>query len=266
MSAIGNPTTDYTLDGTGSVANQKWYINVCQNTISQCSTSQTPGIWNYYKTSATACYQLGALSSAVWSTLPNNGGISLKYTGGSTCYSTSPYSSYSLEIQFTCDASQTPGKLAAVIYGSNQCNFVATFPTAYACPGAAGGSSAGAWAFNLIVLIGLPVYFAGGYVYLWKAKGAEGHDRIPHYAFWTDLPLLVKDGCIYFIYLCKLALYQIGGMSQRPEPPVAFASQPAAYDSTTSSGATFGSAPSTGTTSDGGMYSYGGAGSGYGSI
>jgi predicted membrane channel-forming protein YqfA (hemolysin III family) len=241
----------------------------------------------FFDQSATACYQLGALSSAVWSTLPNNGGISLKYTGGSTCYSTSPYSSYSLEvffkiyfditlghfnflglvqIQFTCDASQTPGKLAAVIYGSNQCNFVATFPTAYACPGAAGGSSAGAWAFNLIVLIGLPVYFAGGYVYLWKAKGAEGHDRIPHYAFWTDLPLLVKDGCIYFIYLCKLALYQIGGMSQRPEPPVAFASQPAAYDSTTSSGATFGSAPSTGTTSDGGMYSYGGAGSGYGSI
>jgi hypothetical protein len=26
MSAIGNPTTDYTLDGTGSVANQKWHV------------------------------------------------------------------------------------------------------------------------------------------------------------------------------------------------------------------------------------------------
>ena len=137
------------------------------------------------------------------------------------------------QIQFTCDATQTPGAISGVIYGSDQCKFVATFPTSFACPGAAGGSSSGAWAFNGIVLIGGFVYFAGGFVYLWKAKGAEGNDRIPHYAFWSDLPALVKDGCVYFVYLCKLALFKVGISAQQPESPVAYASHPAAYDSST---------------------------------
>jgi hypothetical protein len=134
FSALQNAAADYSYDGTGTVSNQKWMMNICQNTKTTCSTATTPGIWNYYKTvrhgchldvlvviarpikcpalnisislqnldsqSPTACYQLGTLASAAWSTLPApTVGVSLKYSGGSTCYSTQPYGAYSLEVR-----------------------------------------------------------------------------------------------------------------------------------------------------------------------
>jgi hypothetical protein len=60
-----------------------------------------------------------------------------------------------------------------------------------------------------------------------------GNDRIPHLSFWLDLPLLVRDGCIYFLYLCKLAAFKVGILSVAPDSPVA--APPPAYSSSSGS-------------------------------
>lgn len=60
-----------------------------------------------------------------------------------------------------------------------------------------------------------------------------GNDRIPHLSFWLELPHLVRDGCIYFLYLCKLAAFKVGILSVAPDSPVA--APPPAYSSSSGS-------------------------------
>ena len=41
-------------------------------------------------------------------------------------------------------------------------------------------------------LIGIVTYFVAGGVYLYRVKGARGVEMIPNYAFWKDIPFLIK--------------------------------------------------------------------------
>ncbi|CAG0885906.1 unnamed protein product [Cyprideis torosa] len=45
----------------------------------------------------------------------------------------------------------------------------------------------------LICLGGILFYLIGGMAYMNLVRGAEGVDMIPHYAFWKEFPLLVRD-------------------------------------------------------------------------
>ena len=46
-------------------------------------------------------------------------------------------------------------------------------------------------------LIALVTYFVVGGIYMYKKKGARGLEVIPNYAFWKDLPFLIKvNGCM----------------------------------------------------------------------
>ncbi|XP_011403526.1 PREDICTED: uncharacterized protein LOC105312512 isoform X2 [Amphimedon queenslandica] len=58
--------------------------------------------------------------------------------------------------------------------------------------------------FILIVLslVALLVYFIAGILIMKFYKGATGRELIPNYAFWSGLPLLVKDGCLFTISPC----------------------------------------------------------------
>eukprot|EP00455_Lapot_gusevi_P027370 TRINITY_DN2896_c0_g1_i1.p1 TRINITY_DN2896_c0_g1~~TRINITY_DN2896_c0_g1_i1.p1 ORF type:complete len:295 (+),score=102.57 TRINITY_DN2896_c0_g1_i1:48-932(+) len=176
-----------------------WYINVCSNTIQPCQGDQkpSPGVWNYDYSQPYACFNLADSSTATWSKISN--GIAVKYTGGDACYNVNPPSTYSLQIDFTCDASN-PGALSKVETGASACDFKATFPTSKACgggSGSGGSGSTGAWVFNILVLAGFPLYFLIGFIYNWKARGLEGTEAIPHVEFWKDLPRLVLDGILY---------------------------------------------------------------------
>ena len=44
----------------------------------------------------------------------------------------------------------------------------------------------------LRALAGIVTYFIVGGVYMYRVKGARGMEVIPHYAFWKDVPFLIK--------------------------------------------------------------------------
>ena len=44
----------------------------------------------------------------------------------------------------------------------------------------------------LRVLAAFVTYFIVGGVYMYRVKGARGMEVVPHYAFWKDVPFLIK--------------------------------------------------------------------------
>lgn len=222
-------------------------LNVCADTIAPClgDSKTAPGIWNYNYQQPYACFNLGDKSQATWASGTDATGlpyVSVKYVGGDSCYNTQPASQYTIENRFQCDESQAVGTLSGVVAGATQCDYIATFKTAAACSGG-GAGGAGAWIFNGIVLGGLPLYFAIGFFYNWKSKGLEGNERIPHLSFWSDLPILVKDGCLYFLYLLKLLAFKVGALSMPPDAPMPSGSS-GGYSSSSSSDSGSGSSAS----------------------
>jgi len=53
------------------------------------------------------------------------------------------------------------------------------------------------WLLVGLLLGGLFIYFAAGYTYNWKVKGAEPSERVPNKEFWLGLPGLIKDGFVF---------------------------------------------------------------------
>eukprot|EP00035_Acanthoeca_spectabilis_P020364 m.432495 g.432495 ORF g.432495 m.432495 type:complete len:282 (+) comp17443_c0_seq1:45-890(+) len=73
------------------------------------------------------------------------------------------------------------------------------------CEAASGGPPSGhtggeekkeetGWVLVGLLLGGFAIYFAAGYTYNWKVKGAEPSERVPNKEFWVGLPGLIKDG------------------------------------------------------------------------
>ncbi|GAV02746.1 hypothetical protein RvY_13273 [Ramazzottius varieornatus] len=55
----------------------------------------------------------------------------------------------------------------------------------------------------LVTFSGLLVYFLGGMLIRRFIGGVRGNEVIPHYDFWTDLPLLIKDGAMFLFSGCR---------------------------------------------------------------
>jgi len=70
------------------------------------------------------------------------------------------------------------------------------------CGGHSGGDDdgglAGGWIFIIVLGCVTIVYFAGGFAFNRFYRKEEGiTNQIPQYEFWSSLPGLVKDGCVY---------------------------------------------------------------------
>jgi len=256
--------TDYTYSSSDN--HYTWTVNICANTIAPCQgdSSQSPGVWNYDFQQPYACFNLANPTTGTWSMVAAGGQQvpQLAYTGGDACYNVQPASTYTLAIQFVYDAT-TPGKLVNVVNGATQCDFVATFNTKLA--GSSGGAGgAGAWVFVGIVLGGLPLYFAAGYIYNWKVGGKEGPERIPNHAFWSDLPTLVMDGMLFFVYGIKLILSKCTG--NVPERPIPGGSGSGYASASASTGSMEPVSDTSAAGYGGGAYGGGASGGGYGGI
>ncbi|KAF7265862.1 uncharacterized protein LOC143198053 [Rhynchophorus ferrugineus] len=57
--------------------------------------------------------------------------------------------------------------------------------------------------FCIIFFTTAVVYFLGGGLILYFARGARGVEVIPNYDFWASIPGLVKDGTIYILSGCR---------------------------------------------------------------
>jgi hypothetical protein len=84
-------------------------------------------VWNYNYQQPYACFNLGSTSSAAWTSSSDK--ISVKYSGGDSCYNTQPASQYTLQIDFKCDPNSTASLVTMVTGGATQCDYVATFTT-----------------------------------------------------------------------------------------------------------------------------------------
>nr|XP_054767580.1 cation-dependent mannose-6-phosphate receptor-like [Lytechinus pictus]XP_054767581.1 cation-dependent mannose-6-phosphate receptor-like [Lytechinus pictus] len=68
-------------------------------------------------------------------------------------------------------------------------------------PGGGDSFIGGALCITFTVLV--VVYIVGGILFQKFHRGATGKELIPNYAFWTDFPILVKDGFMFLIGLCR---------------------------------------------------------------
>ena len=66
------------------------------------------------------------------------------------------------------------------------------------------------WGWLTIILFGvtLLLYFGGGTGYNMRYRGEEGMDAIPQWAYWQQLPGLVKDGNHFFWVEGRIMLRQ----------------------------------------------------------
>ncbi|CAL1287956.1 unnamed protein product [Larinioides sclopetarius] len=55
----------------------------------------------------------------------------------------------------------------------------------------------------ILLMIGIAFYLVLGIIHSSLTRGAHGWELIPHYEFWVDFPLLVRDGCVFVISGCK---------------------------------------------------------------
>lgn len=55
----------------------------------------------------------------------------------------------------------------------------------------------------IIFFVGVFVYLFGGMLFLRVVRGASGAESIPHYEFWADLPLAIRDGIVFTMNGCK---------------------------------------------------------------
>uniref|UniRef100_A0A224YVF6 Autophagy-related protein 27 n=1 Tax=Rhipicephalus zambeziensis TaxID=60191 RepID=A0A224YVF6_9ACAR len=85
------------------------------------------------------------------------------------------------------------------IITSTDCERNLTIPFSGACTPEAptGGLSAGS-VLLILFFIALLVYLVGG-ILINHNNGARGWEMVPHHQFWSELPGLCVDGCVFFV-------------------------------------------------------------------
>ncbi|CAN8015005.1 unnamed protein product [Ixodes persulcatus] len=89
------------------------------------------------------------------------------------------------------------------IKGSDDCERNLTVPFSGACGTKPAAASAGLSAGSVLLIlffVGVLLYLVGG-VILKHNSGARGWEMLPHQQFWSELPSLIVEGCVYFVKL-----------------------------------------------------------------
>lgn len=130
-----------------------------------------------------------------------------KYTGVPNCNNTK----ITTNVVFECDPNKhisvgndtLVGKLVAskvVTDPKDQCMKNMTVLFSGACgtkPSTAAGLSGGS-VILILFFVGVLLYLVGG-VLLNHSNGARGWEMLPHYQFWSELPSLIVEGCVFFV-------------------------------------------------------------------
>jgi len=127
-------------------------------------------------------------------------GLTISNHNGDTCGSATRVSAITL----TCLVNGPvwpAGTQPLVDSTTNQCVYAFTAASSAACPttppsGTPGGISGGT-IFLIILLVTTFLYIVLGCFYKTKYKGTTGRESCPNFTFWSTLPGLVKDGCVF---------------------------------------------------------------------
>ncbi|XP_025270428.1 uncharacterized protein LOC105252892 isoform X1 [Camponotus floridanus] len=88
---------------------------------------------------------------------------------------------------------------------SNQYRFFLISP--YGCKESYKGLSTGSVLLILFFTV-TGIYFIGGIVTLRILRGATGWEMLPNHDFWSNLPLLVRDGIVFTFNCCRADSYE----------------------------------------------------------
>jgi len=195
-------------------ANYKFSWNPCTSyTVwqSQGKCSNVAVCLEVKESYRTSYYGFGTQRTATCE-LNKNGECTLRYTGQG------PRSRQShLAVALTCDESRegTVDKVTIANYYSNI--YKTVLRSKYACPrssptppppltrtsspyGSSSGNSSGLSLGSKLLITFfcvLIVYMIGGILLNKYARHIEGKEAFPNFSFWTDLPSLVKGGCVF---------------------------------------------------------------------
>ncbi|XP_054712720.1 cation-dependent mannose-6-phosphate receptor-like [Uloborus diversus] len=79
-----------------------------------------------------------------------------------------------------------------------------TLTSRCACPNLCRESHLSAGSVLVIIfMIFVSLYLFLGIIHSNLTRGAQGWELLPHYEFWSDFPLLVRDGCVFVVNGCK---------------------------------------------------------------
>lgn len=112
---------------------------------------------------------------------------------------------------FECDATKgisigNDTLLAKLLYkdikeNTEKCELNVTVPFSGACGTKPATASAGLSAGSVLLIlffVGVLLYLVGG-VILKHNNGARGWEMLPHQQFWSELPSLIVEGCVFFV-------------------------------------------------------------------
>jgi hypothetical protein len=205
---------DITVQGKDA----KFWVQVCQQpqrrcdttTCNDCTCDDPSGTATWTKTAGSydTCGAIGSEATAQWSLQdPSdpNGGVQISYTNGdpaldATTHQMQPRSSV---IKFKCggggphgvSAKEDPPLHYQIVLGGDAACAIGPKPLSW-----------GWWTviFTGVAFVG---YFGGGSFYN-RRQGQEGLDAIPQWAYWQQLPGLLKDGNHFFWVEGRVAMRQ----------------------------------------------------------
>jgi hypothetical protein len=192
---LQNNNQDYVIEVPNAPTPYKITLNICRNIINNACSSQS-------ESDVAACQQW-PLSNPQWS---NSLGKASETMFNSSSSSNSNFqvtfggTTSTLSILFTCNEDGGVGTPKFLSETTNK--FQVSWESQYACPIGSGGNNkglSGGSIFLIILLVVIVVYFVAGILWQKYRNHATGSDLIPNKEFWTELPILVKDGCKFTV-------------------------------------------------------------------
>jgi len=195
----------------------RYLMNIC-GTVASCGATSAD-VASCFSSGPTSGIVLGSSIGYNFSELKNpvQGqpplAVSIIYYNGALCTNGILYTT---RINLFCDKTMPKGNYTISMPGYKDCEYSFNLTSPLACK--TGSGSLGGWIFVIILCVGFVLYCAIGAVVNWQVFNITGSfELIPNYAFWKDLPFLVKDGCI-FVWVRTLGLFGVSSSLGESKP------------------------------------------------
>lgn len=114
------------------------------------------------------------------------------------------YSASQRSTNVTLNCSENAIDPILVVNGEMQTEkYEMTLTSRCACPDLCNSHLSTGSVLVILFMIFVALYLILGIVHSSLTRGAHGWELIPHYEFWSDFPLLVRDGCVFVVSGCK---------------------------------------------------------------
>jgi len=142
----------------------------------------------------------------IWSALNGHDGVVIELNNGDgPC----PDGSNRLTvITLHCDPTAPIRPATFTVVPISQCGYGIDIRSSAACPVTTPSGLSGGWIFILILVVAATIYIAVGCGYKRHKKGLVGMESFPNIDFWRQLPVLVKEGCLFTWSKCRGQTYE----------------------------------------------------------